>query len=71
MADTISTNMGLTNTTAYPAFASKAELMKALMDQHNEHDRDPLMLAARLANTDTSAWADPTGALPVVTPSGP
>jgi len=68
--DTITTKQSLTDPTAYPAFATKVALMTALQDHENEHERDPMMLVARLANTDTSGWADPTAAIPTVTPGG-
>lgn len=53
-----------TDTNAFPAFASKAELLQALSDPANNADVNLYdRVLARLANTDTSTWADPTATL--------
>lgn len=59
MADSVD----YTNTTVFPAFASKAELLQALSDPSNFQNANALEFLARLANTDTSTWADPTAGL--------
>lgn len=52
-----------TDTTAFPVFASKAALLQALSDPQNNQGRNWYEFLARVANTDTSTFADPTAGL--------
>ena len=50
-----------TNTTTFPAIASKAQMIQDLSDPNNL--RNLYEYIARFANTNTSTWADPTAGL--------
>lgn len=47
-----------TNTTAFPVFASKAELIDQILNPHNYSATSRYEFAARVANTDLSTLAD-------------
>ncbi len=49
-----------TDTDAYPAFASKAELITEIKQMAGPNMPNAFDLLRRLGNTDTSAFADPT-----------
>lgn len=62
MADSVD----YTDTAVFPVFASKTALLQALSDPANNFQLNSLEFLARLANTDTSTFADPTAALTVL-----
>lgn len=57
-----------TDTTGYPVFTSKEDMLREIWRQFNRHPR-VFDILRRISNTDTSSFADPTYELPEVNPS--